>query len=131
MLLVVTLKTFPAQNGFQFRFSPRSLHWRELPTSPAFLPPSTPSLTPHALWPFLIVTDIPASPLTLPRAFLWFSSHFGFLNDDFLIKPLFKDLCFGEFPRSPCLTRHSHLHAFPYRCHHLTQFYTFLYVFAL
>ena len=52
-------------------------------------------------------------------------------KDYFLIKPLFKDLCFGEFPWSPCLEQHSHLHASPYRCHHLTQFYTFLYAFAL
>lgn len=97
-MLLVTVKTFPAQKGFQFHFSPRLLHRWDLPTSPAF-PPTTQSF-PHTSC--LVVFPccpkypslIPASTQSIPMAF----SHFGSLKDYFLIKPLFKDLCFGGVP---------------------------------
>lgn len=76
--LDITLKSFPSQNEIQFPLSLHNCIRGTLPTSRTFLPWPSSFLThtAHALWSFLVISNIPNSSPPLPRAFSWLFHSF-------------------------------------------------------
>lgn len=82
-----------------FSFTPRLDHYIG-GTRPLLQPPSHHAVLPSHLTPYGL-SLLPQ--ISQPHPCLYPEHSDGFLSKDFLVKPLLKDLCFGESPWSPCL----------------------------